>query len=241
MIIKNNINVFVLLLALFSAGNVLAQAQHKNNLVLNNDCSQVSVNYENNPNLTSQEKIERMDRALLHSLNKYEGCQNTLHTNSSAAAGGASGGSDGGSNDGAEGNQGSAGNAGSGTSSASSTMSGTDTPAAEPSRATASENSQQSKQSNQQGNQRDNNKAASQAGDTNADDAQQANQHAGYQQQRERIKGSGKIPGDIPAVDNDSVLEAQIRQAAMSENDPVIKARLWNEYRKYKGLPVRKP
>ncbi len=49
----------------------------------------------------------------------------------------------------------------------------------------------------------------------------------------------GKVPEDIPDGDNDSVLEAQIRLAAMKETDPVIRARLWNQYRKYKGLPVQ--
>ena len=49
----------------------------------------------------------------------------------------------------------------------------------------------------------------------------------------------GDIPDDIPAPDNDSVLEAQIRRAAMEETDSRIRAELWNEYRKYKGLPAR--
>jgi hypothetical protein len=48
---------------------------------------------------------------------------------------------------------------------------------------------------------------------------------------------SGKIPEDILNVDNDSVLQAQIRQAAINEKDPKIRAKLWNEYRKYKGKP----
>ncbi len=48
---------------------------------------------------------------------------------------------------------------------------------------------------------------------------------------------NGKIPEDIPPGNNDSVLEAQIRQAAMNESDPEIQVRLWNEYRRYKGLP----
>ena len=51
--------------------------------------------------------------------------------------------------------------------------------------------------------------------------------------------GSGAVPDDIPEPDNDSVLEAQIRRAAMEETDPRIRAELWNEYRKYKGLPPR--
>ena len=51
--------------------------------------------------------------------------------------------------------------------------------------------------------------------------------------------GSGDVPDDIPEPDNDSVLEAQIRRAAMEETDPRIRAELWNEYRKYKGLPTK--
>jgi hypothetical protein len=47
---------------------------------------------------------------------------------------------------------------------------------------------------------------------------------------------NGKLPDDIPPADNDSVLEAQIRQAAMSETDPAVKKKLWDEYRKYKGI-----
>ncbi len=225
-IIKTNINVFVITLALFAAGTALAQGN--SSLVLDNDCSQISVDYENNPNLTAQENIERMDRALLHSLNKYEGCQTTQKAISSNGSSGAA--AAGGGNDGTGEKNGSAANAGSGSSRASSTMSGTETPA-EVSSSTSSENSNQADQSKQSGK----TNSAAQAGDTSADDAKQ---HAGHQQQK-RIKGSGKVPGDIPAIDNDSVLEAQIRQAAMSENDPVIKAKLWNEYRKYKGLPAK--
>ena len=48
---------------------------------------------------------------------------------------------------------------------------------------------------------------------------------------------NGKTPDDIPDADNDSVFEAQIRAAAMAETDPDTKKNLWNEYRRYKGLP----
>ena len=56
---------------------------------------------------------------------------------------------------------------------------------------------------------------------------------------RPPVAGSGQVPDDIPQPDNDSVLEAQIRRAAMEETDPRIRAELWNEYRKYKGLPPK--
>lgn len=48
---------------------------------------------------------------------------------------------------------------------------------------------------------------------------------------------NGKLPEDIPPADNDTILEAQIRKAAINESDSELKKKLWNEYRKYKGLP----
>ena len=51
---------------------------------------------------------------------------------------------------------------------------------------------------------------------------------------------NGKTPDDIPAAENDSIFEAQIRAAAMAETDPNTKKNLWNEYRRYKGLPEKK-
>ena len=48
---------------------------------------------------------------------------------------------------------------------------------------------------------------------------------------------NGKIPDDIPEPSNDSIFEAQIRAAAMVETDPDTQKNLWNEYRRYKGLP----
>ena len=50
---------------------------------------------------------------------------------------------------------------------------------------------------------------------------------------------SGALPEDIPDANNDDVVAAQIRLAAEIERDPVKKEKLWNEYRKYKGLPVK--
>lgn len=50
---------------------------------------------------------------------------------------------------------------------------------------------------------------------------------------------NGKIPEDIPPADNDGALAAQIRLAAENETDPVKQAELWNEYRRFKGLPLK--
>lgn len=53
-----------------------------------------------------------------------------------------------------------------------------------------------------------------------------------------QVEPNGKLPGDIPAAENDDIIAQQFRQAAREETDPVAKAKLWNEYRRYKGLPL---
>jgi len=43
-------------------------------------------------------------------------------------------------------------------------------------------------------------------------------------------------PDDIPNGDDDDVVARQLRELAMSEPDPAVRERLWDEYRKYKGI-----
>ncbi len=45
---------------------------------------------------------------------------------------------------------------------------------------------------------------------------------------------NGALPEDIPPADNDTVLQKQIRAAAMKETDAEKKKKLWDMYRKYK-------
>jgi len=205
-----NFQSMFLLLAFFNAGAAVAQSEHNGSLAERKDCSNISVDYRNNTNLTQQEKIELMDKALFHSLNKYEGCQ-SMRAKTAASGGGAGGGQGAGSQ---SGEGGGSGKDGAGGSTASSEMSGTQTPAAQESSSDSLD------------------KAVTNQGSEGSKKPVQ-NVHV------KSIKGSGKIPDDIPNVDNDSILEAQIRQAAMDESDAAIKAKLWNEYRKYKGLPVQ--
>lgn len=47
-----------------------------------------------------------------------------------------------------------------------------------------------------------------------------------------------EAPDDIPSGNDDDVVARQLREAAMREPDPAIRERLWNEYRKYKGLEI---
>jgi len=45
-------------------------------------------------------------------------------------------------------------------------------------------------------------------------------------------------PGDIPQGNDDDVVARQLREAAMREPDPEVRERLWNEYRRYKGIDI---
>ena len=47
-------------------------------------------------------------------------------------------------------------------------------------------------------------------------------------------------PEYIPDGNNDDVVARQLREAAMREPDPEVRERLWNEYRKYKGIEITK-
>ena len=47
-----------------------------------------------------------------------------------------------------------------------------------------------------------------------------------------------KPPEDIPEDNDDDVVARQLREAAMREPDPEIREKLWNEYRKYKGIDI---
>lgn len=55
----------------------------------------------------------------------------------------------------------------------------------------------------------------------------------------EQVAMAGPVPQDIPGSDGDDVVARQLREAAMREPDPVLREKLWNEYRRYKGLPVK--
>jgi hypothetical protein len=43
------------------------------------------------------------------------------------------------------------------------------------------------------------------------------------------------IPEDIPDGQDDDVVARQIREAAMNEPDPILREKLWQEYRDYKA------
>jgi len=161
------------------------------------DCSDVKINYVDNPEWTHSERLEAMDRAFFESVDRFELC-NLSHQSSTSSA------------------------SANGTNQASSTGSeaGLDSVASQEITGTETESTLSSDNSSQNSNTSDyaNNKSV-------------------------KVNGSnitnGVRPKDIPAAANDDAIAAQIRLAAEIEKDPVKKEKLWNEYRKYKGLPVK--
>ncbi|MEO1319334.1 MAG: hypothetical protein AAFV30_02000, partial [Pseudomonadota bacterium] len=45
-----------------------------------------------------------------------------------------------------------------------------------------------------------------------------------------------RTPDDIPDPVYDDIVSRQLREAALAEEDPVIREKLWDEYRKYTGI-----
>jgi len=44
-----------------------------------------------------------------------------------------------------------------------------------------------------------------------------------------------RTPEDILVMVDDDIIARQLREAALSEEDPALRDRLWEEYRKYRG------
>ena len=45
-----------------------------------------------------------------------------------------------------------------------------------------------------------------------------------------------RTPADIPDLVSEDIVAKQLREAALAEEDPELRERLWDEYRKYNGL-----
>lgn len=183
------------------------------------DCAEISVEYEYDPALTSEENLAAMDAAFYASLSKFDYCATA---NRSAATGG---GSAGGSGSGADGGDSATGGL---EGDLTGTESGSDglgdfasAPSSEASDLTGTE------------------PVAADRPATLEDVEEELAKSAAEGDDQPSTLDNGAVPEDIPSADNDSVLEAQIRKAAMEETDPEVRQRLWDEYRKYKGLPTK--
>ncbi len=180
------------------------------------DCSLSNINFVDNPEMTRAERIEAMNRAFFDSLNRFEECTLSTNTMDSSASSASSA---------------NAANAAAGSDS----LTGTEASGTE--EGLASESIENPLVSGTEP------EATAVAESLETEDTDLTSvaksEQAGYTVNTAG-KMSGAAPEDIPEANNDDVVAAQIRLAAEIEKDPEKKARLWNEYRKYKGLPVVK-
>jgi hypothetical protein len=51
----------------------------------------------------------------------------------------------------------------------------------------------------------------------------------------EQVARAPEVPPDIPDGSDDDVIARQLREAAMNEEDPELREKLWDEYRNYKA------
>jgi hypothetical protein len=49
-----------------------------------------------------------------------------------------------------------------------------------------------------------------------------------------------RVPADVGDGNDDDIVARQLREAAMAEQDPELREKLWEEYRAYKGLPAKR-
>lgn len=183
------------------------------------DCTNVSINFIDDLSLTPEERIRLMDDAFFESLNRFELCEAAKKMAASSGEADDNGTPGGGKNSQVNSSGSSTSDSTSDsdsidTSVAGSVMSGTQTPKTDYS---AEEDAP--KGSDDLKNAQDINKPGKNEGD--------------------KTRSNGKLPEDIPSAQNDDALAAQIRYAAENEKDPSKSRQLWNEYRKYKGLPIK--
>jgi len=209
---KKPVSVFLLLT--IASGSMLYSGLSQADESASNtaDCKNVSVDYLDNPALTRAEKLARMEQALSDSLNRFELCNISISSNSSSANSG--NGSDAGAGSGSGGGGGDTGNG-----SLAGGASGTESVASDIMQGTE---------------QAPSNEAMAAASDTQ----ESTESGSGKISASGNVAENGKIQEDIPPADNDDAIAAQIRVAAEAETDPEIRKKLWDEYRKYKGMNV---
>ncbi|NNF16389.1 MAG: hypothetical protein HKN70_06555 [Gammaproteobacteria bacterium] len=81
--------------------------------------------------------------------------------------------------------------------------------------------------------------AMGQGDPTNETGTQRTARTSGGEEDSNGMRGTGNNapvdPGDLPDPQGDDVVARQLREAAQAEADPVLRARLWEEYRNYRN------
>ena len=187
------------------------------------DCSDITIELDSDTT-DINEKLQEMDDAFYDSLSQFEHCSESSSSSSSSSGGG--GGSAGG-----------GGGGGSSADSASSSSGGGDGNGSQ--MQSSSESSQSSPSKGISGTEKASESSQSATGKQESAEesgTQTDSLTSGNIEKNDKFSDNGKLPEDIPPADNESVVEAQLRQAAITEKDPQKKKKLWNEYRRYKGL-----
>ena len=185
---------------------LLPSLSNSSELSKTRDCTVIELEPEIDPNLTTQENIQRLTEQFFESVNTVQHCEPPSEAASSGAGGGAGGGA-----------------------TASSDLSGSEAVLSDLPQASAESVGDSELSAIQQ----DIEKALGDSSNTSSQD------DSGSAVAEAKDGNNGALPDDIPSADNDSVFEAQIRAAAENETDPDVRKNLWNEYRKYKGLPIK--
>lgn len=183
------ITAFVLSVLLSSPSVVYAEDSISSGI----DCTDIDIDYVDNPELTRAEKIALMEKAFYDSLNKFELCKLSSPASNASSSG----------NSGQAGAE--SGNNAGGNAVASEELQGTESEIESSETTSASTSETQSDETT--------------SGPINS-------------------LSNGRTPEDIPPAANDDAIAAQIRLAAEAETDPEIRKKLWDEYRKYKGMNV---
>ena len=189
------------------------------------DCSDIIIELDSDTT-DINEKLQEMDDAFYDSLSQFEHCSES--SSSSSSSGGGGGGSAGG---------GGGGGGGSSADSASSSSGGGDGNGSQ--MQGSSESSQSSPSKGISGTEKASESSQNASGNrenTGEFVTKPGGEVSGSIEKNDKVGDNGKAPEDIPPADNDSVVEAQLRQAAIAEKDSQKKKKLWNEYRRYKGL-----
>jgi hypothetical protein len=177
------------------------------------DCSSISINYVESPEMTQSERLEAMNRAFFESLNQFELCNLSTQSNLQSQA-------------------------------LSESQPNLDNESTEESESIAENNEaalESVQSSSMTGTEPESVTPDLDAAFDSVETESLEEQDAGEENAIAVYGGgtNGKIPEDIPNAKNDDAVAAQIRLAAEIETDPDKKEKLWNEYRKYKGLPVK--
>ena len=76
---------------------------------------------------------------------------------------------------------------------------------------------------------------ADEAGNSDGDDVVTGRTPDGARYESPPPTEESTIPEDIPSPQGDDIVAKQLREAAMAEQDPDLKAKLWEEYKRYKA------